>query len=67
MNQRNNEPSELEMKLTSNAIDVLIQSMNLSMSAQQLQEFKEQAVKDAKAIANEWEIEQCQSKDTEES
>ncbi len=55
------------MKLTSNAIDVLIQSMNLSMSAQQLQEFKEQAVKDAKAIANEWEIEQCQSKDTEES
>jgi hypothetical protein len=58
MNQRNNEPSELEMKLASNAIDALMQSMNLSMSTQQLQEFKEQTVKDAKAVANEWEIEQ---------
>ena len=67
MNQKNNEPSELEMKLTSNAIDALMQSMNLGMSPQQLQEFKEQAVKDAKAIANEWEIEQCPLKDTEES
>jgi hypothetical protein len=67
MNQRNNEPSELEIKLTSNAIDALMQSMNLGMSPQQLQEFKEQAVKDAKAIANEWEIEQCQLRDTEES
>jgi hypothetical protein len=67
MNQRNNEPSELEIKLASNAIDALMQSMNLDMSAQQLQKFKEKAVKDAKAIANEWEIEQCQSSDTEES
>ncbi len=39
------------MKLASNAIDALMQSMNLGMSPQQLQEFKEQAVKDAKAIA----------------
>ncbi len=67
MNQRNNEPSELELKLASNAIGALMQSMNLGMSPQQLQEFKEQAVKDAQAIANEWEIEQCQLKDIEES
>lgn len=67
MNQKNNEPSELEIKLTSNAIDALMQSMNLGMSPQQLQEFKEQAVKDAKAIANEWELESCPLKDTEES
>ncbi len=63
------------MKLASNAIDTLMQSMNFSMSPQQLQKFKEQAVKDAKAIslrhgfanANEWEFESCPSKDTEES
>ena len=67
MNQRNNEPSELEIKLASNAIDALMQSMNFSMSPQQLQEFKEQAVKDAKAIANEWELESCPLRDTEES
>ena len=67
MNQKNNEPSELEIKLTSNAIDALMQSMNLGMSPQQLQEFKEQAVKDAKAIANEWELESCPLRDTEES
>ncbi len=66
MNQKNNEPSELEIKLTSNAIDALVQSMNLGMSPQQLQEFKEQAVKDAKAIANEWELESCPLRDTEE-
>ena len=48
------------MKLASNAIDALMQSMNFSMSPQQLQEFKEQAVKDAKAIANEWELDQSQ-------
>jgi hypothetical protein len=67
MNQRNNEPSELETKLSSNAIDTVIKAFNLGMSPQQLQEFKEQAIKDAKAIVNEWEIEQCQLKDTEES
>ena len=67
MNQKNNEPSELEIKLTSNAIDALVQSMNLGMSPQQLQEFKEQAVKDAKAITNEWELESCPLRDTEES
>ena len=67
MNQKNNEPSELELKLASNAIDALVQSMNLGMSPQQLQEFKEQAVKDAKAIANEWELESCPLRDTEES
>ena len=52
------------MKLASNAIDALMQSMNFSMSPQQLQEFKEQTVKDAQAIsqrsalrcANEWEL-----------
>jgi hypothetical protein len=67
MNQRNNEPSELETKLSSNAIDAVIKAVDLGMSPQQLQEFKEQAVKDAKAIANEWELESCQLKDTEES
>ena len=58
MNQRNNEPSELEMKLASNAIDALMQSLNLGMSPQQLQKFKEQAVKDAQAVANEWQDKQ---------
>jgi hypothetical protein len=67
MNQRNNEPSELEMKLASNAIDAVMGSLNLSLLPQELQEFKQQAIKDAKANANEWEIEQCQLKDTEES
>lgn len=67
MNQRNNEPSELETKLSSNAIDTVIKAFDLGMSAQQLQEFKEQAIKDAKALANEWELESCLLKDTEES
>jgi hypothetical protein len=67
MNQRNNEPSELELKLASNAIDALMQSMNLGMSPQQLLKFKEQAVKDAKTIANEWELESCPLRDIEES
>lgn len=67
MNQRNNEPSELETKLSSNAIDTVIKAFDLGMSPQQLQEFKEQAIKDAKAIANEWELESCRLKDTEES
>lgn len=58
MNQRNNEPSKLEIKLASNAIDALMQSMNFSMSPQQLQEFKEQAVKDAQAVVNEWQDKQ---------
>jgi hypothetical protein len=51
MNQRNNEPNELETKLSSNAIDTVIKAFDLGMSPQQLQEFKEQAIKDAKAIA----------------
>lgn len=67
MNQRNNEPSELETKLSSNAINTVIKAFDLGMSPQQLQEFKEQAVKDAKAIANEWELELCLLRDTEES
>jgi hypothetical protein len=60
MNQRNNEPSELETKLSSNAIDTVIKAFDLGMSPQQLQEFKEQAVKDAKAIANEWELDKSE-------
>ncbi len=51
MNQKNNEPSELEARLSSNAIDAVAKAFNLGMSTQQLQEFKEQAVKDANAIA----------------
>jgi hypothetical protein len=58
MNQRNNEPSELEMKLSSIAIDALMQSLNLNLSSQQLQEFKDKTIKDAQAIVNEWEIKQ---------
>ena len=65
MNQRNNEPSELETRLSSNAIDAVAKAFNLDMSPQELQKFKEQAVKDAKAIANEWELESCPSKDNQ--
>jgi hypothetical protein len=50
MNQEN-KPSELEMKLASNAIDAVMGSLNLSLLPQELQEFKQQAIKDAKAIA----------------
>ncbi|NJL51014.1 MAG: hypothetical protein HC930_00310 [Hydrococcus sp. SU_1_0] len=66
MNQEN-KPSELEMKLASNAIDAVMGSLNLSLLPQELQEFKQQAIKDAKALANEWELESCQLRDTEES
>jgi hypothetical protein len=70
MNQTN-EPSELETKLSSNAIDAVIKVFDLGMSPQQLQEFKEQAIKDAKAIslrhgfanANEWELERSEFDD----
>ena len=67
MNQKNNEPSELETRLSSNAIDAVAKAFNLGMSPQKLEEFKQQTIADAQAITNEWEIEQCQSKDTEES
>ena len=53
MSQRNNDPSDLEIKLSSNAIDAVMRAMNLELSEQQLREFKEQTIKDAKAIANE--------------
>lgn len=64
MNQRNNASSELEIQLSSNAIDAVMGMLNLGLSPQQLQEFKEQTIKDAQAIANEWEIEQrdCEEK-----
>ncbi len=58
MNQRNNAPSELEIQLSSNAIDAVMGTLNLGLSPQQLQQFKEQSIKDAQAIANELEIEQ---------
>ncbi|MGK7897908.1 MAG: hypothetical protein AB4372_30895 [Xenococcus sp. (in: cyanobacteria)] len=61
MNQGNNAPSELEIQLSSNAIDAVMGTLNLGLSPQQLQEFKEQTIKDAQAIANEWEIEQNES------
>jgi hypothetical protein len=66
MNQ-NNEPSELEIKLSSNAIDAVIQAFDLGMSPQQLQEFKRQTIADARSITNEWSLESCQLKDTAES
>jgi hypothetical protein len=67
MNQRNNEPSELEMKLASNAIDAVMGSLNLSLLPQELQEFKQQTIADAQAVTNEWKLESCPSKDIEES
>ncbi|AFZ38350.1 hypothetical protein Sta7437_4923 (plasmid) [Stanieria cyanosphaera PCC 7437] len=67
MNQRNNEPSELETRLSSNAIDAVAKAFNLGMSPQELKEFKQQTIADAQAIINEWEIEQCPLRDTEES
>ena len=45
MNQPNNEPSELETRLSSNAIDAVAKAFNLSMSPQKLEEFKQQTVK----------------------
>ena len=67
MNQPNNEPSELEIRLSSNAIDAVAKTFNLGMSPQELKEFKQQTIADAQAITNEWELESCPLKDTEES
>ena len=67
MNQKNNEPNKLEARLSSIAIDAVAKVFDLGMSPQQFQEFKKQTVKDAKAIANEWELESCPLRDTEES
>ena len=53
MSQRNNDPSELEIKLSSNVIDAVMEAMNINLSSQELQEFKERTIKDAQAIANE--------------
>ena len=53
MNQENNNPSELEIKLSSIAIDAVMEAMDMNLSPQQLQEFKEQTIKDAKALSNE--------------
>ena len=53
MSQENNEPSELEIKLSCIAIDAVMEAMNMNLSPQQLQDFKERTIKDAKAIANE--------------
>ena len=53
MSQRNNDPSELEIKLSSIALDAVMEAMNMNLSPQQLQEFKEQTIKDAQALTNE--------------
>ena len=60
MNQKNNEPSELEARLSSNAIDAVAKVFDLGMSLQQLQEFKQQTIANAQAITNEWQIDQSQ-------
>ena len=60
MNRPNNEPSELETRLSSNAIDAVAKAFNLEMSPQQLQEFKQQTIADAQAITNEWQLDQSQ-------
>ena len=49
MNQENNNPSELEIKLSSIAIDAVMEAMDMNLSPQE----KEEIIKDAKAIANE--------------
>ena len=67
MNQPNNEPSELETRLSSNAIDAVAKAFNLRMSPQEFGEFKQQTIADAQAITNEWELESCPLKDIEES
>ncbi len=53
MSQENNDPSELEIKLSSIAIDAVMGAMNLNLSPQQLQDFKERTIKDAQALTNE--------------
>ena len=49
MNQRN-QPSELEAKLSTNAIDAVAKAFNLGMSNQDLAKFKEQTIADAQAV-----------------
>ncbi|MEO1801336.1 MAG: hypothetical protein AAFR62_13075 [Cyanobacteria bacterium J06629_2] len=66
MNQRN-QPSELEAKLSANAIDAVAKAFDLGMSNQELAKFKEQTIADAQAVTNEWELELCPSKDIEEN
>ena len=60
MNQRNNEPSELETRLSSNAIDAVAKAFDLGMSPQELKEFKKQVIKDAQAVTNEWELDKSE-------
>ena len=60
MNQPNNEPSELETRLSSNAIDAVAKAFNLGMSPQEFKEFKQQMIADAQAITNEWQLDQSQ-------
>lgn len=60
MNQRNNEPSELETRLSSNAIDAVAKAFNLGMSPQKLEEFKQRTIADAQSITNEWQLDQSQ-------
>ena len=67
MNKPNNELSELETKLSSNAIDAVAKAFNLGMSSQEFKEFKQQTIADAQAITNEWELESCPLRDTKES
>lgn len=62
-----NKPSELETRLSSNAIDAVAKVFDLGMSPQEFKEFKQQTIADAQAITNEWELESCPLRDTEES
>ena len=60
MNQRNNEPSELETRLSSNAIDAVAKAFNLGMSPQELTEFKQQTIASTQPITNEWQLDPSQ-------
>ena len=62
-----NKPSELETKLSASAIDAVAKVFDLGMSPQEFKEFKQQTIADAQAITNEWELESCPLRDTEES
>ena len=65
MNQRN-KPSELEAKLSANAIDAVAQVFDLGMSIKEFEQFKQQTIVDDQATVNEWSLESCPPRDTEE-
>ena len=62
MNQKN-KPSELETKLSTNAIDAVAKVFDLGMSPQEFKEFKQQTIANAQAITNEWQLDSSPMKE----